>query len=95
MQAAQEQAEAVITLSTEQEFPTWLASGTCLRGWALAEQGQREEGIAQMRQGLAASRAIGVNIERPYFLALLAEAYGQAGQTEEGLTFASRGAGSW
>ncbi len=33
--------------------------GTILRGWALAEQGQEEEGIAQMRQGLAAYRATG------------------------------------
>ena len=32
----------------------WLALGTILRGWALVEQGQGEEGIAQMRQGLAA-----------------------------------------
>ena len=85
VQAARERAEEVITLSSEQGFPTWLASGTILRGWALAEQGQREEGITQMRQGLAASQAIGAKIERPYFLALLAEAYGQAGQTEEGL----------
>ena len=30
-----------------------------MRGWALAEQGQAEEGIAQMRQGLAAYRATG------------------------------------
>ena len=30
-----------------------------VRGWALAEQGQVEEGIAQMQQGLAAFRAMG------------------------------------
>ena len=51
---ARERAEAVITLATEQGFPFWLAFGTMMRGWALAEQGQVEEGIAQMRQGLAA-----------------------------------------
>jgi len=38
-QVVREQAEAVITLSTEQGFPYWLASGTIARGGALAEQG--------------------------------------------------------
>jgi predicted ATPase len=53
---------------------------------ALAEQGQGEEGIAQMRQGLTAYHATGAEVWKPYFLALLAEAYGITGQIEEGLT---------
>ncbi len=84
-QAAQERAEAAITLSTEQGFALYLAMGTILRGWALAQQGQGEEGIAQMHQGVAAWRATGAEVWRPYFLALLAEAYGKMGQPEEGL----------
>ena len=40
-----------------------------------------------MRQGLAICRAIGrQRCAAPYFLALLAEAYGKAGQVEEGLS---------
>ena len=39
-----------------------------------------------MHQGLAAYRATGAELTRPYFLALLAEAYGKVGQAEEGLT---------
>ena len=74
-----------MALSTEQGFANWLATGTMMRGWALAEQGQREEGITQMHQGLAALRAVGAEIERPSSLALLAEAYGKEGQAEEGL----------
>jgi predicted ATPase len=38
-----------------------------------------------MRQGVAAWRATGAELVRPYFLALLAEAYGKGGQAEEGL----------
>jgi TOMM system kinase/cyclase fusion protein len=82
---AQERAEAAITLATEQGSPHWLAYGTSMRGWALAEQDQGEEGIAQMRQGLAALHVIGAEIERVQHLALLAEAYGKVGQAEEGL----------
>ena len=57
----------------------------CLQGWALAEQGQIEEGLTQIRQGLATCQAIGAGIFQSYFLVLLAEAYGKAGQAEEGL----------
>jgi predicted ATPase len=39
-----------------------------------------------MRQGIAAHQATGTELTRPYFLALLAEALGKVGQTEEGLT---------
>ena len=85
VQAAQEQAEAAIVVCTEQGFPYWLAMGTILRGWAIAEQGQEEEGIAQMRQGLAAYRATGAELRRPDYISLLAEAYGKEGQAEEGL----------
>src|SRR5262249_32190643 len=85
-QATQAQAEAAIALATEQGLPTWLANGTVQRGWALVAQGQGEAGIAQLRQGLAAHRATGEELVRPYFLALLAEAYGTVGQPKEGLT---------
>ena len=82
----QERAELAMTLSTEQGFPFWLGWASVLRGWAVAEQGQGEEGIAQIRQGLAVYRATGAEMNRLYFLALLTEAYRTAGQTEEGLT---------
>ncbi len=84
--AVQERAEALIALSSEQGFPFHSAVGTIYRGWALVEQGQEEEGIAQMRQGLAAHRTIETELARPYFLALLAGAYGKVGQTEEGVS---------
>jgi predicted ATPase len=75
-QLARELAETVIALATEQGFPHFLAFGTMVRGWALAEQGQGQEGIAQMRQ----SQATFLRAQ------LLAEAYGKGGQGKEGLT---------
>jgi predicted ATPase/class 3 adenylate cyclase len=81
----QEWAEAGISLAHEHGFPNWLAQGTVHQGWALAEQGQVEEGITQIRQGLATHQALGAGIFHSYYLALLAEAYGKAGQAEDGL----------
>jgi predicted ATPase len=75
----------MITVGTEQGFPHWLAHGTIYRGEALAEQGQAEEGIAQIHQGLAVWRARGTESTWSYHLALLAEAYGKGGQVEEGM----------
>jgi predicted ATPase/class 3 adenylate cyclase/DNA-binding winged helix-turn-helix (wHTH) protein len=84
--AVQEHAEALISLATEQEFPYWRAFGSILQGWALVYQGQTQEGLAQIQQGLTAWRATGAEVFRPYFLAVLAEAHGIMGQPEAGLT---------
>jgi len=84
-QETQRRAEALLALSTEQEFPVWLEYGTILQGWALAVQGQGEEGIVQLRQGLAALQAVGNVLSEPHALALLAEAYGKTGQMDKGL----------
>jgi tetratricopeptide (TPR) repeat protein len=81
----QARAEAALTLATEQGFPYWMAGGAILRGWALAAQGQAEEGICHMQQGLTAYGATGAKFCQPFWLALLAEAYGQVGRADEGL----------
>jgi predicted ATPase len=83
---AQEHAEATIQLAKEQGFPFWMATGSILRGWALAQQGQAQAGIEQITEGLRVFRATGAEILRPYYLALLAEAYRTMGQPEAGLT---------
>ena len=81
-----EQAEAAVALSTEQGFPLWAAQGTTLRGWALAMQGQGEEGIAQVRQGIAAWRATGAAAVRPILLHLCWRmSAAHLGHTEDGL----------
>jgi adenylate cyclase len=83
--AAQERADAAIVLATEQGFPYWRPLSSVPHGWALVQQGQAREGIEQIRQGLMAWQAIGGGLLRPYFLALLAEAYGTMGQPAAGL----------
>ena len=84
--ATQERSEAAMRLTTEQRFSYWMAVGLVLRGWAVAQQGQAQDGIEQLHQGLSAARATGAALRRPYGLALLAEAYGTLGEPEAGLT---------
>jgi class 3 adenylate cyclase/predicted ATPase len=83
---AAERAQAAMTLAAQHGFVHWVAGGTVISGWGLAERGQLEEGIARIGQGIGAWRSPGAEIALPYFLALLAEAYGKGGQAEEGLT---------
>jgi len=85
-QESRERAEAMIALVHEQGPLLYSAWGTILRGWALAAQSQEKEGIAQMREGLAAYRATGATENgQTWFNAGLAEAYGKVGQIEEGV----------
>jgi predicted ATPase len=84
-QAAQKWAETVIALSSEQGFSQLLAFGIILRAWTLAGQGQEEEGMTQLRQGLITWQATGAKLGLPWWLALLAEVHGKVGQSGEGL----------
>ncbi len=77
-------------------------SAQCLifHGWALAQQQQPEAGIAQMRQGVAQWVEMGIVMEQPNFMRMLAEGYLVAGQLEtalavlaEALAAAQRGGG--
>jgi predicted ATPase len=84
-QTVQAHAEAILALSTEHGFVRHVALGTLFGGMALAGQGQRAAGLAQMRQGLEAYRTTGSVSGMSGHLAQLAEAYGQMGQVDEGL----------
>jgi adenylate cyclase len=82
---AQESVEALMTLATEHGFPYWVAPGTALRGWILTEQGHSEEGMTQIRQGIAMKQAMGEGSWRPFWLAYAAAAYGNSDHPEAGL----------
>jgi tetratricopeptide (TPR) repeat protein len=46
-------AERSLRISSEYGFSGFVASSTLLRGWSLCEQGETEEGIARIREGIA------------------------------------------
>jgi class 3 adenylate cyclase/predicted ATPase len=62
-----------------------VANATMLRGWARVMQGNNDEGLAVVREGLAAWRVTGSKYHAPYRLARAAEAHLVAGQTDDGL----------
>jgi predicted ATPase len=87
VRGAQENSESLIALSAEYGLTNWLALATIFCGWAMAERGRKQEGIAQIQEGLANTRATGwMELYRPYGLILLAEACGETGRLDEGLS---------
>jgi len=77
--------EASLRMAQEQGLPYWTARALFIRGLLLAKGGQHDEGLVQMNQGLEAMQTTGAELNRAYFLAQLAETYGQVGQLEVGL----------
>jgi predicted ATPase len=76
-------ADECIAVSREQGFPHWLAKATVYRGWALSRQGHHEEGIEQIREGIAGWRAVGAGCAVGWFKYLLSEALTSHGMAQE------------
>jgi class 3 adenylate cyclase/predicted ATPase len=78
-------AREVVALSDEHGFRDSLAIGKIMRGWCLVSLGQAAEGIPLILHGLTVCRSGGRNLMIPFFLMMLADAYGMAAQPQEGL----------
>jgi predicted ATPase/DNA-binding winged helix-turn-helix (wHTH) protein len=72
-----------IRLSNEHAFGQWLVFANIFRGRAQVAQGNIEGGIAGMERGLAEHRETGSEWGQPFFLTLLAEAYGKGAQVRK------------
>ena len=79
-------AETAVALASEQEFAQWAAYGMIFRGWALAVQGEAEEGRPFILQGIAKTRDMGAEVAHPWILAMLADVCLRTHRIEEGLT---------
>ncbi|MBV8054395.1 MAG: hypothetical protein JO071_04055 [Deltaproteobacteria bacterium] len=80
------QAKEGIALSQEDGFSDWLNWGRFFHGWASAELGQPEQGIAEMEAADAGFRQNGGQPFQQYRIALIAQAYARTGRTDEALT---------
>jgi serine/threonine protein kinase/tetratricopeptide (TPR) repeat protein len=81
----QETAAAIEKHAEEHGLPYYAAIAAMMSGWALAMQSRESEGVTLIREGLAAYLATGTRHQYGYYLALLAEALGEAGRKEEAL----------
>ena len=84
-QATQDHAEAAAAIAEENGFALYVGWTGVLCGWALGEREPSPEAIAEIRQGLDASRATGASLLTPYWLVLLASVHGRMNQPEDGL----------
>jgi predicted ATPase len=78
--------ERALAVSREYGFALREALGTIFLGWALVMQEHAATGLPQLIHGIAAYRATDAEAGRHYWLGMLAEAYGKAGQINAGLT---------
>ena len=65
---------------------SFLGTGTCYYGEALAQTGEVQEGLAQICEGLEARRTVGARCYSSGILGALAETQTKAGQPAQGLT---------
>ena len=65
-------AERVLQLGQQHELPTFVAVGTMLHGYARARLGERNAGVAELRDGLTAYIEQGNKAYVPYYQGLLA-----------------------
>jgi predicted ATPase/tRNA A-37 threonylcarbamoyl transferase component Bud32 len=83
--AAQAEAEVALGVAREHNLANWKAWSGALHGWAIAAQGRVDEGVAEIREGLAANESIGAGLSYAHFLLLLAEVLGAADRSDEAL----------
>jgi predicted ATPase len=87
--ATRDRAEAAGALAHEYGFVQLQAWAAVTGGWARAAAGEIDDGLATMRDGIAALRALGSEDFKTYFLGLLAEGLAAAGQPQAALDVAA------
>jgi predicted ATPase len=89
-EAALQHANRDIAIAREVQFSFDLAYATIVRGWALGVRGRLEEGIAEMRDGIASAEAVGF-ARRPRWYPFLAQLQAKSKGPKEGLKIITEG----
>jgi DNA-binding winged helix-turn-helix (wHTH) protein/predicted ATPase len=84
-------AEAAIATATDHGFYHWLAAGTTIKGCALAQKGQRSQGMSCLNEGIAKWQSTGAQMLLPTFRLLQVEMHLAAGDGRAALTIVEDG----
>jgi predicted ATPase len=82
-----DQANEAISFCQEHEFVHYLAMALVLRGWATARQGDFNNGMMQIREGLKKQRGAGASLFETYILGLLADVCIENERYEQALAY--------
>ena len=74
-------AETAMALANEHGFPEWMAWGMFHRGWAIAELGEVEKGVAEMEEGIAGFERLGGVPRKQFALGDAGARYQRLGRT--------------
>ncbi len=88
---AERHSRLCLELSMEHGFPYYIPAALVVAGWAMAFRGQAAEGAVQAAQGVQLLEENGARLGQPLYQAMLAEAWGQAGDFEAGLAAVASG----
>jgi predicted ATPase len=80
-----EQADVAVSLAREQGIANNEAEASMLLGWLMAAEGEPDEGVRLIRNGITVRQSSGTLFHHSYFLGLLAEGHARAGQNAEAL----------
>jgi len=83
-QSCRDLSSELLEVSQEHDFPMYRGGGMFFSGWATADGGELEQGVALMEQGLALYSAVR-HVNTPYMLAVLASANADLGKPGEAL----------
>lgn len=90
VQACYDSANQAVLLSREQDFPFWLGTGLVIRGWAIGQQGQFDDALADIDEGIAVFRQTSARIQLPNWYGLKADTLLGANRLQEAMEAGQR-----
>ena len=89
--AVRERTAELITLSMEQGYPQFLASARTMRGSAMVDEGEIQEGLNLIQSGITEFTSLGASAYVPFGLSMLANGLAKAGMVDHALDTVIRG----
>ncbi|MBD9509127.1 AAA family ATPase [Ensifer sp. ENS10] len=92
-EAGLEWAQRQLEVAIKFDLPLLAGTARFHVGWALAQQGELQDGIQEMRKAVEGIAATGAEAGMNFYLCVLAQAYGELGDASEGLTLLEKAFG--